>query len=225
MSRAAASREDLSATSYAILGLLAIQPWSTYELAVQMERTLANWWPRARSKLYEEPKKLAALGLASTRRERVGRRPRTVYTITAAGRRALKTWLRAPGRGPELEWEQLTKLFFIDHGTTRDARAQIDAAREWAANEIIGFAVAARPYLVDLGPFPERVATNMIVGRFMIDFYGLVYRWAEWAEAVVAGWPDDPRNAEPDWSVMEDVVKRGDDAMKAESIRRRKRSS
>ena len=43
----------LTPTSYAILGLLAIKPWTTYELAKQMDRTLNRFWPRARSKLYD----------------------------------------------------------------------------------------------------------------------------------------------------------------------------
>ena len=64
-------------TSYALLGLLAIKPWTTYELAAQMDRTMNRFWPRARSKLYEEPKKLVALGLAQASKEAVGRRPRT----------------------------------------------------------------------------------------------------------------------------------------------------
>ena len=43
----------LTTTSYAILGLLAIKPWTTYELAQQMDRSLRRIWPRAKSKLYE----------------------------------------------------------------------------------------------------------------------------------------------------------------------------
>jgi hypothetical protein len=58
------SAPPLTTTSFAILGLLAIKPWTTYELAVQMERTLYRTWPRARSRLYEEPRKLVAHGLA-----------------------------------------------------------------------------------------------------------------------------------------------------------------
>ena len=45
---------DLTPTSYAILGLLAIKPWTTYELAQQMGRALSQFWPCAESKLYEE---------------------------------------------------------------------------------------------------------------------------------------------------------------------------
>jgi hypothetical protein len=40
---------ELTTTSYAILGLLAIRPWSTYELARQMQRDLRFVWPRAES--------------------------------------------------------------------------------------------------------------------------------------------------------------------------------
>src|SRR4028118_1922846 len=100
---------ELTTTSYAILGLLAIQPWSTYELAQQMERALGRFWPRARSKLYEEPKKLVAHGLARASTESVGKRPRTRYSITAEGRRAMAEWVPAPGSGPLVEFESLIK--------------------------------------------------------------------------------------------------------------------
>ena len=55
---------SLSTTSYAILGLLAIKPWTTHELVRQVDRSLRRLWPRAQSKLYEEPKKLVAYGYA-----------------------------------------------------------------------------------------------------------------------------------------------------------------
>ena len=40
------SRRQLSPTSFAILGLLSIQPFATYELAQQMDRTVRWFWPR-----------------------------------------------------------------------------------------------------------------------------------------------------------------------------------
>ena len=58
------SRGPLTTTSYAVLGLLAIKPWSSYELTQQMDRSLGRIWPRATSKLYEEPKKLVEHGFA-----------------------------------------------------------------------------------------------------------------------------------------------------------------
>ena len=50
------SNKQLTPTSFAILGLLSIQPFTTYELAQQMDRTLSWFWPRAASMVYEEPK-------------------------------------------------------------------------------------------------------------------------------------------------------------------------
>ena len=201
----------LTSTSYAILGLLAIRPYTTYELALQMERTYNQWWPRARSKIYEEPKTLVAHGLASASKDHVGKRPRTTYKITAKGRRALGAWLRDPGEGPSLEFEQMTKVFLADQGRKEDALATLDAARAWAASYMIGFADAARPYLSGEGPFPDRLAPNMVVSRFLLDFYELVYRWAEWASVVVDEWPDEIKEARPDLTVLEEVVRRGDE--------------
>jgi len=187
----------LTTTSFAILGLLAIQPWTTYELAVQMERTLNRSWPRARSRLYEEPKKLVAHGLAVATRDAVGRRPRTVYTITDEGRTALAEWLKTPGQGPSLEFEQHIKLFFADFGTREDALATLAASRAWAAAQLDVFVEAAQDYSAGQGPFPERLAVTSIGARFLVDFYDLVDRWAAWATEVVEDWPDDPGDAEP----------------------------
>ena len=197
----------LTTTSFAILGLLAIRPWTTYELAVQMERTLNRVWPRARSRLYEEPKKLVAHGLAVATKESVGRRPRTVYTITEEGRGALAEWLQTPGEGPSLEFEQNLKLFFADFGTRDDALAQLSATREWAADQLEVFVRAARDYVEDRGPFPQRLAVTSPGARFLVDFYDLVDRWAAWATTVVQEWPEDPSEAEPTLEVDQYILR------------------
>ena len=101
---------SLTTTSYALLGLLAIRPWSSYELTRQMEWSLSRFWPRAKSKLFEEPKKLERLGLASSRQEATGNRTRTVYAITPAGRRAIREWHGEPTTGFGLEAELRVNL-------------------------------------------------------------------------------------------------------------------
>ena len=74
-------------TSFAILGLLAVQPWATYDLAKLMRRSLHFFWPRAESNLYAEPKRLVDTP-ASPRPARSGTATgrRTVYSITDRGR-------------------------------------------------------------------------------------------------------------------------------------------
>jgi DNA-binding PadR family transcriptional regulator len=205
----APERPTLTTTSYAILGLLAVQPWTTYGLAQQMERTLNRVWPRARSKIYEEPKKLVAHGFATASEERVGRRPRTVYRITARGRRALADWLGESAPPPALESEQLTKLFFADFGTKASAVSMIEEMRTWASDQLTVFADVAQDYLTGAGPFPQRLATNVVVARYLVDFYEQTIRWADWALNIVQSWPDDPGTAQPDLTVLADIARRG----------------
>jgi PadR family transcriptional regulator, regulatory protein AphA len=200
------SAPSLTTTSYAILGLLAVKPWTTHELVQQVDRSLRRLWPRAQSKLYEEPKKLVAHGYAKAADDSVGRRRRTRYTITAKGRRALAEWLQEPGAGPVLEFEQLVKIFFADSGTKADIVANLDATRAWVVEQNRESVAAGRAYLDGEGPFPERAALNLISGRFLTEFYVMVARWAEWASELVETWPDDVTQARYDVDVARETV-------------------
>ncbi len=200
----------LSTTSYSILGLLAIKPWTTHELVQQVDRSTRRIWPRAQSKLYEEPKKLVAHGLARAAADPVGRRRRTRYTITAKGRRALAAWLREPGAGPVRECEQRLKISFADGGTKADVLANLDAARRWLLAENEENLATARAYLEGRSAFPQRAALNQLAGRFLTDFYLMVAEWVAWATAHVADWPDDVTDAPFDVAAAEDGVRRAE---------------
>jgi DNA-binding PadR family transcriptional regulator len=202
------SEAALTTTSYAILGLLSVGSWSTYELAQQMDRSLGRIWPRAKSKIYEEPKKLVRHGLARAERQMVGRRPRTVYAITPDGRARLADWLREPGAGPVLECEQLLKVFFAESAAPADVLATVRAARAWAVERNEGNLAAARAYQTGQGPFPERAAPLHLVGRFLTDYYRLVAEWADWAADIVEEWPEDTRAASVDPDEIAETVRR-----------------
>jgi PadR family transcriptional regulator AphA len=203
--------DELNTTSFAMLGMLAIRPWSTYELAKHMDRSLRPLWPRARSNLFKEPKKLVTHGLAVTTQETTGRRPRTLYTITPAGRRALRQWLGTPGEGPVLEFEQLLKVFFSDHGSKADTLEAVSTIKQWARDRNAENIAVARGYIAGTGPFPERAATLSVVGRFHTDFADMVGAWADWATATIETWPDDPGKAEPDWAFLKRIARRDPD--------------
>jgi DNA-binding PadR family transcriptional regulator len=200
----------MTTTSYAILGLLAVKPWTTHELVQQVDRSLRRMWPRTRSKLYEEPKKLVAHGLARATDDSVGRRRRTRYTITAKGRWALAAWLQEPGDGPILEFEQLLKISFADSGSKADIVANLAATRAWVIGENEENLATARAYLEGHSAFPERAALNQLAGRFLTDFYLMVARWVVWASQHVDTWPDDVRDAPFDVAAAEDGVRRAE---------------
>ncbi len=204
MSRPAA----LTTTSYAILGLLAVKPWTTHELVQQVDRSLRRMWPRAQSKLYEEPKKLVAHGYAEATDDSVGRRRRTRYTITSKGRRALAAWLQQPGAGPSLEFEQLVKISFTDSGSKADIVTNLAAARAWVLEQNQENLTTARAYLEGTSAFPERAALNQLAGRFIADFYVMVAQWIDWASELVDDWPDDVRSAPFNISEAEESLRR-----------------
>jgi PadR family transcriptional regulator, regulatory protein AphA len=201
------SAPTLTTTSYAILGLLAVKPWTTHELVQQVDRSLRRIWPRANSKLYEEPKKLVAHGYARATDDSVGRRPRTRYTITAKGRRALAAWLSQPGEGPILECEQLVKIHFADSGTKADIIANLEATREWVLEQNEENLATARAYREGRGAFPERAALNQLPGRFLTEFYVTIARWVQWASDVVEDWPDDVTQAPFDSAAADEGVR------------------
>ncbi len=199
-------------SSYAILGLLALRPWTTYELAKQMAVSLRNFWPRAESKLYEEPKKLVAHGLAEVRTEAVGRRPRSVYSITPAGREALRAWLDEPGAPASLEFEALVKVFFAEQGTKAQLVENLPRIADDQRRRVAVDAEWARRYLEGRSAFPERVAVLSLVGRLQADFNDMVLRWAEWALGAIEDWPDDIRAAAPVPGALEEVAERAEKA-------------
>ncbi len=181
----------LTTTSYVILGHLALRDWTSYELAQQMTRSTRHFWPRAQSKIYEEPKKLALHGLALATREHTGRRPRTVYAITSKGRSALARWLDEPTHLPVVEFDAAVKVQFAEQGSRDQLLATLRSIREQAGSVRSEHAALAADLLLPTTRFPMRRHVNELVMKFMWEQNEMVDRWAEWAEQQVAGWPDD----------------------------------
>jgi PadR family transcriptional regulator, regulatory protein AphA len=146
--------------------------------------------------------------LAPSWTERTEQRGRTVYTITAEGRRALAGWQSEQSTGFALEAEPLLRVFLADQGTRADALATLAAARAWAEERNAGNLAAGRAFLAGAAEFQARAAPTMLVGAFLTDFYKLVADWAEWASGQVTDWPDDPAAATPNRDEMRAIVTR-----------------
>lgn len=181
---------DLTTTSYAILGLLSLRPWSAYELAKQMKRSLRFCWPRAESAVYAEPKNLVAHGLASATRQRSGVRTRTVYSITPEGRQAFRGWMGEPSAPPELQSEALVRVMFAEQGTKEDLVVALRSLQEHARELQRSMAERAMEYLETGGPFPERLHVIGMAGKFVVDYSRMLDEWARWAEKQLDKWPD-----------------------------------
>jgi DNA-binding PadR family transcriptional regulator len=182
------SLPELTTTSYAILGLLSIKPWSTYELAKQMQRDLRFVWPRAESNLYAEPKKLIAHGLAFARSEPRGKRRRTVYAITAAGRAALAEWLGSPALEPRWEAESLVKFIFATGGSKDQLLENLRDFRQHATARWNAVEAVMDPYFQGNEPFPDRTHINVMAALLQLETARLQAAWADRAVREVEKW-------------------------------------
>lgn len=177
--------KKLGTTSYAVLGLLSLRDWTTYELAQQMERGIGRMWAASPSMVYEEPKHLVTRGYATVTETPVGRRPRSSYSITPAGRRALAHWLAEEPAPPSLQFEGLLKVLFADQGDLGANAQALLAISSWGQESRSAAVARAKGYLD--GDYIEGVGLagrSVIVAQtlgFLAEFYDLIGRWSTWA--------------------------------------------
>ena len=99
---------------YIILGFLAYQPKSGYQLKQVMETSTNHFWRAELSQIYTTLKQLQADGLVVSEIEAQETRPDSrIYSITEAGRADLQVWLNQPNTGLRAFKDVfLAKLFF-----------------------------------------------------------------------------------------------------------------
>jgi PadR family transcriptional regulator AphA len=206
------ARSRLSTTGLAILGLLALRPWSAYELTQQIHRGVRYMLPASERNLYAEPKRLAAAGLVRMRREAVGRRSRTIYEITPAGREALRRQLATPPAPPQLQFEALQRLIFADQGSKHDLLAALDTTGRQVQQLLDDGLQQVRGYQADGGPFPQRLHLIMLFARFYADHLLLLRDWVALARREVASWPTTSDLGLTDGTrrILEDLLRQGD---------------
>lgn len=191
-----------SANACALLGLLSIRSWSTYELAKQIERSLGWFWPRAERKIYDEAKRLVTMGLAEATEELVGKRRRTVYSITPAGRAALAAWLKEASAPPKLEAEAMVRVFFADAGTLDDLRATLRGCLDDAEARFASLRDMIRSASEDDYEFAGRMHVNTLALRFQLAHYRALADSAKWALGQIDEWNSTSDPADWDWRTV-----------------------
>jgi DNA-binding PadR family transcriptional regulator len=184
------SRHHLTTTSYAVLAQLALRPWSTYELARQRIRYFRYVWPRAESAIYREVKRLAAAGLAEAEREYVGKRPRTVYSITEEGRHVLREWLATPVSPFAMDFEAMIRLFIAPLGTKEQIISTLEQVRS-DAEEMLRFGGQVRREFLDgRAALQDQAYIRALAVDFFVSLLATVDSWAERTLSEIEGWED-----------------------------------
>ena len=177
-------------SSFALLGLLAVQPWTAYELVAQAKRSLHYFWPRSEAHLYAELKRLVERGHADAEVVEGPRRQRTRYTITPDGRAALEDWLSTEPNPPTLEFEGLLRVLLADQGSADDLQSALKAIAAQTRNLGTEGIALAEELLAAGGPFPKRLHLTERVVSFYGEFLLLVDRWCSETLAEAETWPD-----------------------------------
>ncbi len=117
-------------TMYAVLGFLCRRPMSGYDLKKAVESSVGNFWKESYGQIYPILKRLDRDGLAQKADAGDGgKRARHAYSITPAGREALRRWLEEPTEPQQLRNELLLKLFFGARGDGAWSRRQVEQSR------------------------------------------------------------------------------------------------
>src|SRR6187402_2624196 len=111
------TERQLTTAAYITLGLLTSRDWSAYQLAEE--------------------------GLVAARIEPAGKRTRTIYSITQAGRDELAAWLTTDARPPLLEFEGMVRVMLSEQGSISDLRRTLQTTRHQALAAREMFAVHA----------------------------------------------------------------------------------
>lgn len=104
-----------SSSSDILLGLLAIEPMSGYDLGMTIRASVGHFWSESYGQIYPNLKKLAAAGCVTAKTERhKGKPDRRIYSVTRKGQDRLAKWLAVPPQPEIPRNELLLKLFFGD---------------------------------------------------------------------------------------------------------------
>jgi DNA-binding PadR family transcriptional regulator len=103
-----------TAVTWAVLGLVALEPRSGYDIKRVVDRTIRHFWAASYGQIYPELKRLEEVGWIAGDDAPRGGRTRRIYRITPAGTRALHAWLGGYEVRIEMRDESLLRLFFAD---------------------------------------------------------------------------------------------------------------
>ena len=160
---------------HAVLGMLADEPGSGYDLLKRFERAMSGVWPATQSQLYGELGKLETAGMIHV--QAAGPRGRKEYEITEAGLAELRHWLvdvepavpRSSG---------MLRVYFL--GSVRPDQARAYLARMGKVAEVREKRLAEVESSIDWGE-----DNQSFYGRLVLEwgkrFSAMQREWAEWA--------------------------------------------
>jgi DNA-binding PadR family transcriptional regulator len=162
-----------------LLGLLAIESMSGYDLGLNIRASVGHIWNESYGQIYPNLKKLAAGSFVTSKTERQKGKPdRHVYSITQKGRERLAQWLAVEPQPEIPRNELLLKLFFGAHVPAEILIGFVERMAERQRALLKQFNRTEREDIVKNQHYPDAPYWRMAVrfGQFELEGH---LRWAE----------------------------------------------
>jgi PadR family transcriptional regulator AphA len=169
----------LTPFSYAVLVLVGEGGAGAHDLVRMMREGQHVFWAASASQWYAEPKRLAELGLLHAEKAPGRTHERTHYTLTGAGREALRAWLAQPSAFTRIQCEPVVRLLGVEYAEPDDLAQSLESLRaplaeSYAALEGLETATRALPHRARV------IAINHRFARRLLDAHAA---WLQEAQA------------------------------------------
>jgi PadR family transcriptional regulator AphA len=171
---------ELNATAKVLLGFIAARPRSGYEIKQLVDLSTRFFWAASYGRIYPELKRLEEEGLITGADASRGARSRTIYKLTAKGRKVAEEWISSPPEVYELRDEGLLKLFFAETlnperasaiASERGERSTEVAAQLRGVKESVAAAKAGTPELTDDAGSDAVLEFGIALNQFVADWF------------------------------------------------------
>jgi PadR family transcriptional regulator AphA len=113
---------------FALLGLLAVEPASGYDLKRAIDRSTYFIWNATGPQIYNTLHKLRAEGYVTSKSlAQTGKPDKNIHTITPRGRTALKQFMTEPIRASVTRDEVLLRIFFGNFADKNDIKRELES--------------------------------------------------------------------------------------------------
>lgn len=166
-------------TEFAILGLLAREPRSGYDIKKEVEERLSHFWSESYGHIYPMLRRLHERDLVIKKVERQEGRPdRNVYHLTDDGRRALEDWFAEPPSPPRPRNEILLRIFLGRYAPVEHLLRDVRALRSTVEGRLEQLGSVRNTIEAEEDGHPDRVFWDLV-----LDYGELVYQaLAEWSD-------------------------------------------
>jgi DNA-binding PadR family transcriptional regulator len=165
---------------HALLGLLAEQPASGWDLSHRFDEVLGSVWPAGHPQIYGELRKLEQEGLIEVDSE--GPRRRKAYRVTDAGLRAVRHWLTSVDVDHTMRLEPLLRSVFFWLMTPEELSEHLaNEAKYYESLAATYRGIAEAKDRGDYGDGPQTQSLR-IAAEAGARLHQALAEWATWAQ-------------------------------------------